>query len=662
MTTPSNHDRATVDQVAEEFLKRKQHGEAPSIEEYESRYPHLAEDIRKLLLMLQSNDESAYDSGSVKSPWTKLLCNEEKPPEFSDYRIVRLIGRGGMGVVYEAIQKSLNRQVALKVLPRDFATQRNAVARFQQEARAAATLHHTNIVPVFEVGFEDGHHFYSMQYIDGAGLDSVIKQISVSRSQQSVGDRRTDESSNSAHVKNNHNSHTARPKELPQWGDKANDSNADETLVSQDDTNRDPAADDDFELHAAGNSSDIVQRLQRQGDPFKAIAKIGQQAASALAHANQQGIIHRDIKPANMLMDQTCRIWIADFGLAQFDEDGLTRTGGVVGTLRYIAPERFDGQCDARSDIYSLGLSLYELVALRPAFHTRNRLSLLEQIRESVPARLRSINRDVPRDLETIIHKSIDKDPKRRYQNAAEFADDLERYIDDRPIQARKTGPIERLVRWSKKNPALSIALSTIALLMLTGLIALSIGLEHFRQQEIEQRNLAETHREHLYEAEMKNAFEEMSSRNAVKLVRSMLNGWVPKQGEKDLRGWEWYHLDNACRQESVVLETMAQMSVSGISPSHRYLATGSGVFDIIDLDTLQLVHTFLENDPRIFLDVAWKDDNEVWAIADGSIIVRFNIKTGERLPDINTTFPIHRLTIQPGRPFFVAHSRDKNI
>src|SRR5262249_38919195 len=135
---------------------------------------------------------------------------------------------------------------------------------------------------------------------------------------------------------------------------------------------------------------------------YRSVARIGQQVAGALAYAHARGIVHRDIKPSNLLLDGSGLVWVADFGLATTEEDGLTRTGDVIGTLRYLAPERFRGEGDCRADIYALGLTLYELLALRTAFDSSDRLRLIEEIKTREPARTRSLDPRIPRDLETI--------------------------------------------------------------------------------------------------------------------------------------------------------------------------------------------------------------------------------------------------------------------
>ena len=190
---------------------------------------------------------------------------------------------------------------------------------------------------------------------------------------------------------------------------------------------------------------------------FRSVAQIGRQAAQGLAHAHARGIVHRDIKPSNLLLDTAGVVWITDFGLAKADDDGLTATGDILGTLRYMAPERFRGEGDARADIYALGLTLYELLTLRPAYDSSDRLKLIEQIKNEEPARPRSIDAAIPRDLETIVLKAIDKDPERRYPTAEAMAEDLRRFLADEPIKARQISTSERYWRWARRNPVIAV-------------------------------------------------------------------------------------------------------------------------------------------------------------------------------------------------------------
>ena len=202
-----------------------------------------------------------------------------------------------------------------------------------------------------------------------------------------------------------------------------------------------------------GTQVSAVESSGRRLPFFRSVAQIGRQAAQGLAYAHARGIVHRDIKPSNLLLDTAGVVWITDFGLAKADDDGLTATGDILGTLRYMAPERFRGEGDARADVYALGLTLYELLTLRPAFESSDRLQLIERIKTEEPVRPRSVDSRIPRDLETIVLKAIDKDPERRYATADAMAEDLRRFLDDEPVLARRTTALERYARWARHNP-----------------------------------------------------------------------------------------------------------------------------------------------------------------------------------------------------------------
>ncbi|HET8645118.1 MAG TPA: serine/threonine-protein kinase, partial [Vicinamibacteria bacterium] len=332
---------------------------------------------------------------------------------------MREVGRGGMGIVYEAEQVSLRRRVAVKVLPARKLTEAAALDRFRRESRVAARLHHTNIVPVYAVGEHEGLHYYAMQFIQGQGLDVVIAEL-----------RRQREAA-------------------PETPGPNPDLTA--SLAQELETGR-PAADAQAEtkVHSGTGTagSSVLSGLggTEPGAPahvryFRSVARVGVQVAEALAHAHAHRVLHRDIKPSNLLLDTQGAVWVTDFGLAKSEDGGdLTVTGDIVGTLRYMAPERFGGQADERSDLYSLGLTLYELLTLRPAFAAPSKAQLIEQILHDEPARPRALDARIPRDLETVVLKAMAREPKDRYQSAQELADDLGRFLGGRPILARPVG------------------------------------------------------------------------------------------------------------------------------------------------------------------------------------------------------------------------------
>ena len=226
-------------------------------------------------------------------------------------------------------------------------------------------------------------------------------------------------------------------------------------------------------------------------DHFRALARLGLQVASGLAHAHVRGVVHRDIKPANLLLDPAGVVWITDFGLAKHVDENLTQPGDILGTLCYMAPERFQGVGDARSDIYALGATLYELVTRKKAFPDVKDPTQIEAL-SAEPPRPRQIEPRVPRDLETIVLEAMQKDPARRYATAAEFADDLRRFLDDEPIRARPIGVLGRAVRWGRRRPALASLIAAVAVLTIAIVVGAVASAIAFRKQAIAEGQLRE--------------------------------------------------------------------------------------------------------------------------------------------------------------------------
>jgi serine/threonine protein kinase/Flp pilus assembly protein TadD len=437
-----------VARVADEFLDRQKQGERPDVEAYAARYPQAAPVLRKVLASLQLLALSA--TAGVAEVGT--ASGEPATGTLGDFRILREVGRGGMGVVYEAEQISLGRRVALKVLPFASALDARQLQRFRNEAHAAAQLHHTNIVPVYYVGCERGVHFYAMQFIEGRSLAALVREL-----------RRCTDSEGT----------TSRLEPLPK------------AVIGEDDTAAPhvpapPPGAPTIEptTQAAAHSTEPASR-----NPLhcRAVANLGLQAAEALEHAHQQGVVHRDVKPANLLLDGRGNLWVTDFGLARVQGDpNLTCTGDVLGTLRYSSPEQTragPALVDQRTDVYSLGVTLYELLTLRPAFTGRDRQELLRQIACEEPSLPRRLNPAVPVELETIVLKAMAKLPEERYATAQEFGDDLRRYLEDRPIQARRPTLTQRLRKLAKRHRPLvwSLAVSG-ALLLILAVLGLTLS------------------------------------------------------------------------------------------------------------------------------------------------------------------------------------------
>jgi serine/threonine protein kinase/WD40 repeat protein len=438
--TSSSAERNPVEQLAEEFAERYRRGERPPLAEYVERCPEHADEIRALFPALVVMEQLKPATADATGAYEGAAAPGPGPLDhLGDYHILREVGRGGMGVVYEAEQVSLGRHVALKVLPRQALLNATYLERFRREAKAAARLHHTNIVPVFGVGEHDGLHFYAMQFIRGEALDRVLHDLRCLR--QKPGAEETPPTVSEESV--------AHSLMAGRFADPGGQAEAPTVPVES----RSSLA-----LSASGSEAAY----------YRGVARIGLQVAEALAYAHRNGILHRDVKPSNLLLDAQGTVWITDFGLAKAEgADELTHTGDIVGTVRFMAPERFDGHSLPQSDIYSLGVTLYELVTLRPAFDDANKARLIQRVLHEPP--LPPCRRDphIPRDLETVVLKCLAKEPAERYPSAEAMAEDLRRFLADRPILARRTPWHERTWRWCRRNPAVAALVGVIALMLL---------------------------------------------------------------------------------------------------------------------------------------------------------------------------------------------------
>jgi len=489
-------------QVADEFIERLNRGGQPDIEDYARRYPQIATFIRQMFPALQlmrlPAPEALATSDDSSEPANGTQC-------LGDFRILRQIGRGGMGIVYEAEQVSLGRRVALKVLPFAGALDARQLQRFKNEAQAAAHLQHQNIVPVYFVGCERSVHFFAMQFVDGQTLAQVIAELR--RQQGKVASRVALAPGVASEDQPASRVASAPEAKIEDGGSKIQNGVSDPTPTGtytpeSDGSNglkeevKQPTIDDRCSdtIPAKPQSSTLNPRFSSF---FRTVAQLGIQAAEAIDHAHQMGVIHRDIKPGNILLETnspsplggegwgegaTPRLWITDFGLAQFQAGAeLTMTGDLIGTLRYMSPEQALAKrviVDHRTDIYSLGATLYELLTLRPPYEGNDRQELLRRIAFEEPKPLRRINPRIPAELETIVLKALEKNPADRYATAKELADDLRRFLEDKPIHARRPTVRQRLSKWGRRHQTVVrsamvlLALTTAGLAVSTFLIA----------------------------------------------------------------------------------------------------------------------------------------------------------------------------------------------
>jgi serine/threonine protein kinase len=429
--------------LVEELTAKLQAGERIDAEALARDHPEHAEQLARLLPALELLADLSR-SGDARLPPAGAGADEPSAGGvLGDFRILREVGRGGMGVVYEAEQLSLRRRVALKVLPFAATMDERHLRRFLNEAQAAAHLHHPNIVPVYAVGCERGVHYYAMQFIDGRTLADLIR------------DR-------------------------------------DRPAAPEDATGPYPPAPavpaPEGPTRPAGALS--TEPAGRGREFFRSAARLGIQAAEALEYAHATGIVHRDVKPGNLMVDGRGRLWVTDFGLARFDAGPhMTVSGDVLGTLRYMSPEQAlakHGLVDHRTDVYSLGVTLYELMAGEPAFAGPDRQEILRQIAFEEPRPPRRLDRTVPRELETVVLKAMAKAPTARYAAAGELADDLQRWLDDRPIRARPPTLGQRARRWARRHPA---AVAAAAVVLAVSLLAAFLVL--WREKEWSDRQAA---------------------------------------------------------------------------------------------------------------------------------------------------------------------------
>jgi serine/threonine protein kinase/tetratricopeptide (TPR) repeat protein len=412
-----------LDELIAAYLDQLQTDRTPQPEEWLDRHPEFKAELSRFFADRQDLERLAAPLRAIAQP----TVHADSPGKLGDFRIVREIGRGGMGIVYEAEQISLSRRVALKVLPFASVLDAKQVKRFKNEAQAAATLDHPNIVSVYSVGCDRGVHYYAMQYVEGQSLAEVVD------------DQRAGSSSTPAG---------------------AEDRPARQSAI------RNPQSEIKTEPIAALTTLRTTNPKER----FRQIAQLGIQAAEALQYAHEMGIVHRDIKPSNLLVDAQSHLWITDFGLATTQaETGLTMSGDLLGTLRYMSPEQAAGdraRIDYRTDIYSLGITLYELLTGQPAYKDTDRHVLLRRIIEAEPKTPRSIDPAIPRDLETIILAATAKEPTDRYAAMAALADDLRRFLDCRPLRARRHHHLQRISRWLRRHHLATAAASAVVIVI----------------------------------------------------------------------------------------------------------------------------------------------------------------------------------------------------
>ncbi|MGE3805132.1 MAG: protein kinase [Gemmataceae bacterium] len=391
----SENREGILDLVLREVTLREEAGEHPEVDEYARRFPDLADELRQQFAVRAALREQSSAEGPTEAP-SRAVTGEGPIARvrIDGYEILKEIGRGGMGVVYKARQLKLNRMVAIKMVLAGVHAGAEGLARFKTEAEAAAQLQHPNIVQIYEISEQDGHPFFTLEFVEGQTLEEK---------------------------------YGGKPMEARQ-------------------------------------SALLVETLAR-----------------AMQAAHERGIIHRDLKPANILIAPDGTPKITDFGLAKRLDSNVanTRTGDIMGTPSYMAPEQAAGrtkEIGPATDIYALGAILYDLLTGRPPFQGASLLDTLEQVRNQEPVPPRRFQIRLPTDLETIVLKCLEKEPEKRYASAGALADDLQKFMIGEPIAARPISKLERGWRWCKRNPALASA-SGLAMLAAVAALIFSINL-----------------------------------------------------------------------------------------------------------------------------------------------------------------------------------------
>jgi WD40 repeat protein/serine/threonine protein kinase len=539
-------------QVLDDYMAARADGKNPDVQAIVAEHPEIADDLRTCLASLKLVGAAADEAGGGSDGPAAL---HETFPTLGDFELLREIGRGGMGVVYEARQISLGRRVALKILPFAGVLDPRHLRRFKNEAQAAALLDHPNIVDVIAVGCERGVHYYAMRLIERPTLAEVIAEAKGSGfSVQGSGESNPE---SEARRQNDRiaecEQYDHRSPHAPHEGNHHAERDAYSGAVNGDVERPNAAL-----FRRKRQIAAVIQNPKSKIQNRQAAEWIAQ-AAEALEQAHQSGVVHRDIKPSNLMLDSSGKLWITDFGLAHVESNTeLTLTGDVLGTLRYMSPEQALGQrgaIDHRSDIYGMGATLYELLALQPAFDDQERSELLRRVVFCPPRPLRKLDPRIPRDLETIALKALEKSTSDRFATAGEMAADLRRFLRGEPIHAKPPTLAQRALKWSLRHRGAVAAGAAVLVLAVFGLSISTLLIAGSRDEAVAAKKLAEENdrqnRRMLSAIETRlalQAYQRGELDRASELLERQNRKSKAQNTEDDFRDFAWHWLRGAVR------------------------------------------------------------------------------------------------------------------
>jgi len=630
----SSSDQDFIDDLLAGLIAQRLAGEQPDLDAILAAHPEHAEEIR-----IRYADLERLSMLWREGPAAGFAENAKPGTCIGEYEIEREIGRGGMGIVYLASQRDLGRQVALKVIP---PATLSAITRqrFLREAKALASLSHPNIVPIFTAGDESGSLFIAMEYVPGASLSTLISQV--------------------RHRPAGIKAHQA-------WEDCLQ---AITRSVDEDQTERnEPRADE---------SCHLDDRYVRN------CVSMVVQIAGALMRAHETGVIHRDVKPGNIIISNDGRARLLDFGLAAVHtEPHVTVSGEFFGTPYYVAPEQAAGrsaQVGPASDVYSLGATLYECLTLQPPFDAESIPEILAHVLNDDAKPARQLNPTLPRDLETILAKSLSKSLADRYESMEDLADDLTRFLEGRPIRAKRATAVQRVVKWSRRRPVTASLLVLLLTIFFAGVGVWSWQLAETRKAQ-SQTQYVQTQLQHANrEVEVSGVALQAETANAerwryVRIMADADRQWLAgdvdairgllRDAPAQWRNWEWSMLSWRCNSElqSLPRGTAATHIAWRRDGQGVAVSSNAGDIQLWDLTSTQRTHTMM---PVVGYSggVDYLDDGKrvVSACADGIVRV-WDTATGQELrsfsgvPDGigNTSQPITDMAVSPDERYLLT-------